>query len=74
MSKLTVPQMIRVWREDPVKWAKDVLGVELDEWQKVALVGYRKNMRSALVACKGPRQDCNIGYYCLALFRLSSAS
>lgn len=61
---MSAVKMIRVWRNDPVKWAKDVLGVELDEWQKDAMLSYRDNPRTALIACKGPGKSAVLALCC----------
>lgn len=48
---------IKQWREDSVLFAKEVLDVELDEWQRDALIAFSgkdRVTRVALSACAGP--------------------
>ena len=42
------------WKTDPVQWGKDVLGFELDEWQKDVARAFVRDPRCAMKACKGP--------------------
>lgn len=49
-----VVQAFKKWRKDPILFAKQVLNVELDEWQKEALLSFRDNPRTAMLACTGP--------------------
>jgi len=44
---------IKAWREDPVRFVREVFGVEPDEWQKDALMSFAKNRRIAMLASKG---------------------
>lgn len=45
---------IRLWREDPVVFVREVLGAEPDAWQVDVLRAFVSNQRLALKACKGP--------------------
>jgi hypothetical protein len=46
--------VVRVWRENPVTFARQVLGVVLDDWQAAALMALVKFMRVAQSAGRGP--------------------
>jgi phage terminase large subunit len=66
---------IRAWRADPVKFVRDVFGVEPDEWQKDALacLGGEPNpsRRLCMKACTGPGKSAAlawIGWHRLACF------
>lgn len=45
---------IKLWREDPVVFVKEVFGVDPDPWQEKSLRDFPKNNRMCWLACKGP--------------------
>ena len=47
-------EAIRVWREHPSKFVRDVFGVTPDAWQDEVLEAFPRNPRLAMQACKGP--------------------
>lgn len=50
-------ERIATWWRDPVRFVREVLGVEPDKWQEKALLQYalpRRDLRIALQACTGP--------------------
>ena len=46
--------VIRRWREDPCAFARECLGLELDDWQEEVLMAAARRQRIALKASKGP--------------------
>lgn len=53
MTKAAI-STIRRWREDPVAFVREVIGVEPDAWQVDVLRAFPKSPRAAMKACKGP--------------------
>lgn len=47
-------EIIRSWRDNPVKFVRECFGVEPDEWQKEVLMAFATKNRIAMKACKGP--------------------
>lgn len=47
-------QRIKVWREHPIAFVREVFGVEPDAWQAEALEAFPHQQRIAMKACKGP--------------------
>lgn len=75
MSLQAAQDRIRQWRADPVKFVRDVFGVEPDEWQRDALeaVGGEPcpNRKLCMKACTGPGKSAVlawIGWHRLACF------
>jgi phage terminase large subunit len=46
------------WRDDPVRFVKEIFQVEPDLWQAEVLRQYQRTKRLALSACKGPGKSC----------------
>lgn len=66
---------IREWRQNPVKFAVDVFGIQPDEWQVEAMGalggGYSPNRRLCMRACTGPGKSATLawmGWHRLACF------
>lgn len=55
---------IREWRHDPVKFVRDVFGVEPDAWQVDVLTAFVKHPRLAMKACKGPGKTAVLAWLC----------
>jgi hypothetical protein len=49
---------IRRWREQPIAFAREVLGAAPDVWQDEVLEAMARNQKIALKACKGPGKTC----------------
>lgn len=47
-------ERLKVWREHPSVFVKEVLGITPDPWQHDVLEAFPHNQRLAMVACKGP--------------------
>ena len=47
-------EKIDQWRGNPVRFVREVFGLEPDAWQVEFLEAYGKNRRIAASACKGP--------------------
>ena len=54
--------MLKLWRERPIIFAKDVFDLTLDPWQEDVFNLYTHNQRIGLVASKGPGKT-----FCLAV-------
>lgn len=52
--KVLAMRKFQSWRADPVLWAKEDLGIDLDAWQLKVARDYMTNPRLAMKACKGP--------------------
>lgn len=48
------PKILKLWRERPKIFIKDLLDVTLDVWQDEATEAYMNGLRTAVVANKGP--------------------
>lgn len=52
------PEILRAWREDPVRFVEEAFQATPDQWQKEALLAFAKKderrLRIALRACVGP--------------------
>ena len=57
-STLQPAQVIKLWRHKPKIFFRDVLDVELDDWQEACCDLYLNNQRLGLVASKGPGKTC----------------
>ena len=55
-------QRIRRWREDPIAFVREVLGVEPDAWQARVLSAFPKHPRLAMKACKGPGKSAVLAW------------
>ncbi|MEO7938716.1 MAG: hypothetical protein ABIR55_08840, partial [Burkholderiaceae bacterium] len=55
---------IRAWRADPVKFVRDVFGVEPDLWQIDVLRAFPTAPRQAMKACKGPGKTAVLAMLC----------
>jgi phage terminase large subunit len=55
---------IKLWREDPVRFVREVFHVEPDEWQKDALMSFAKNRRIAMLASKGVGKTTLLSWCC----------
>lgn len=71
----TAAALIRAWRHEPVRFVREVFGVEPDAWQRdaLALVGgeARQNRKLCMKACTGPGKSAVlawIGWHRLACF------
>lgn len=61
---MTAAIKIKEWRDDPILFAREVLNIELDEWQKQALIEFAKPekvVRVGLSACAGPGKSFVLG-------------
>lgn len=54
MSLERYARKFREWKQDPIKFAIEVLSFKPDRWQERVLTDYANNERVAMVACKGP--------------------
>lgn len=54
MVMTVAAEALRQWREDPVRFVREVFGVEPDAWQADVLTDFPKTQRQAMKACKGP--------------------
>lgn len=60
MSLDSAAEKIRLWREKPQAFAREVLGIQPDPWQDVVLEAFPHNQRMALKACKGPGKTATL--------------
>ena len=51
---LPPPDKLRLWKEDPRRFVRDVFGVIPDPWQDDVLEAFPHRQRLAMKACKGP--------------------
>src|SRR5581483_11066073 len=51
---LPPPDKLRLWKEDPRRFVRDVFGVIPDPWQAEVLMAFPRHQRLAMKACKGP--------------------
>lgn len=64
MSRKTAIDAIRSWRADPVKFVRELFGVEPDDWQIDVLNAFAITNRIAMKACKGPGKTCVLAWCC----------
>ena len=62
MNKFELSRKIRQWRDDPVRFVKEVFRVQPDPWQERFLMNFQQNERLALKACKGPGKTCVLAW------------
>lgn len=55
---------LRLWRERPDVFVREVFGVEPDAWQDDVLRAFPTSPRSAMKACKGPGKTALIAWLC----------
>ena len=60
MSVAAAADKIRLWREKPHVFAREVLGVTPDPWQDFVLEAFPHKQRMALKACKGPGKTATL--------------
>lgn len=53
---------LKLWREDPSIFVREVFQVTPDAWQDEVLKAFPKNKRIALKACKGPGKTCVLSW------------
>jgi phage terminase large subunit len=53
---------IRLWRENPVAFVREVFGVEPDAWQVDVLMAFPTRPRVAMAACKGPGKTATLAW------------
>lgn len=58
------PATLRRWRESPLAFVREALGVEPDEWQAKVLQAFTSNKRLAMKACKGPGKSSVLAWLC----------
>lgn len=56
--------ILKEWRDNPVKFVRDIFDVEPDEWQKDMLMYFAKYNRIAAKACKGPGKTATMSWCC----------
>lgn len=54
MTDRPAADILRVWRESPLAFVRDMWSVEPDPWQVDVLEAFPHNQRLAMKACKGP--------------------
>src|SRR6185312_13307824 len=54
MSLAEAQSKIRLWRENPPAFVREVFGVTPDPWQDDVLSAFPSQQRVAMKACKGP--------------------
>lgn len=62
-------KLIRSWRENPVKFVREVFGAIPDLWQEKVLLALLTEPRIAMSACKGPGKSCLLAW-CIWWFLL----
>jgi phage terminase large subunit len=55
---------LKRWREDPLSFVVECLGVEPDAWQVDVLRAFPHNQRLAMKACKGPGKTAMLSWLC----------
>lgn len=53
---------LRAWREDPVRFVREVFQAEPDAWQLDVLRAFPTHQRLAMKACKGPGKTCLLAW------------
>lgn len=51
--KIKTHEIIKIWRENPIRFVQDNFGVEPDDWQKDVLIAFPKHSRLCMLASKG---------------------
>ena len=60
---MTTAQLaIAEWRSDPVKFVRDVFGVEPDPWQAVELRQFAKSPKQVFQSCAGSGKSCMMSW------------
>ena len=60
MSVSAAAEKIKLWREKPQAFAREVLGITPDPWQDFVLEAFPHKQRMALKACKGPGKTATL--------------
>jgi hypothetical protein len=55
---------LRIWREDPRIFVREVFGATPDPWQDDVLEMFPTSPRIAMKACKGPGKTCLLAWLC----------
>lgn len=55
-------ERLRLWREKPQVFVRDVFGVTPDAWQDDVLAAFPTSPRMAMKACKGPGKTCVLAW------------
>lgn len=55
---------IRLWREQPQVFVREVFGAQPDPWQDDVLARFPTEPRIAMKACKGPGKTCLLAWIC----------
>lgn len=50
---MDIPSKLKLYRENPVSFVREVFGVEPDDWQKDVLMSFSKDQRIAMQSSKG---------------------
>jgi len=53
---------LKIWRDDPRIFVREVFGAVPDAWQDDVLIAFPSNMRLAMVACRGPGKTCLLAW------------
>lgn len=53
---------IKLWRERPDIFVREVFGATPDPWQDIVLRAFPYNQRLAMVACRGPGKTCLLAW------------
>lgn len=61
---LAAADKIRLWREKPQVFVREVFGATPDGWQDEALAVFPTQPRIAMKACKGPGKTCLLAWLC----------
>lgn len=65
MSIDVAAEKLRLWREHPTIFVREVLGAEPDDWQQEILEAFPHNQRIAMKASKGPGKTCLLAWLIL---------
>ena len=57
-------ERLKQWRENPVQFVRQCLGIEPDDWQIEILCAFAKNQRLAMKAAKGPGKTAVLSWLC----------
>lgn len=63
VGDIRAEQQRRHWRDDPVRYVRDVFGIEPDAWQADALTAFPHCNRLAMKACKGPGKTAVLAWF-----------
>ena len=55
-------ERLRLWRQDPRVFVREVFGVTPDAWQDKVLEAFPHKQRLAMKACKGPGKTCVLAW------------